>query len=204
MAKASTPAAPEAPSFLPISVANRRRNGEGRIAAPAFTGIAAIVLLTPFSLVAAHAAQDPSALLIALENPVAAVQLTLALVVALAFVTLPLIWLLRRARAPHQFEIDDQGVTAMGPGGKAIWTEPLGAYRGVAHHVRSSLSGAQHEIVLVNTDPAKSVVLHVADRIAQSELDRIAGLLALPEISPRLLYQRGSMTDYSATALGTA
>ena len=173
---------------LPIMVEPTRGVG-GMAPAMAFTMIAAAILLAPFSLLAAQAAQDPIAFLSAVHGPATALQLALALIVAVAFVALPARNILRRARLPRRIVVADGQVSALQADGATLaWVEPVSAYRGVAHHVRTSLSGARHEIVLVHADPAKSVVLQTADRIAQPQLDAMARLLGLAEVSARTMY----------------
>jgi hypothetical protein len=65
---------------------------------------------------------------------------------------------------------------------------PLNDFSGIAHHVRTSLSGVRHELVLVHPDRTKSVLLSIAPRFAQAEIDRVCALLLCPEISSKSLY----------------
>jgi hypothetical protein len=157
-----------------------------------FIAVAATVLLAPFGLLAAHATAEPAAFQAAISQPATAVQLGLALIVALGFVTVPLHLLLRRWQQPRRIIVSQQSVSASDAKGPARgnWNEPLSAYQGVTHHIRTSLSGAQHEIILVHAQPAKSVVLHVADRIGQPEIEAIARLLNVPQVPTRALYER--------------
>ena len=69
------------------------------------------------------------------------------------------------------------------------WAAPLGSYTGVAHHVRASLSGTRHELILVHADRDKCVLLSVAPRTTQAEVDRVATLLGHKEIPPSELYR---------------
>ena len=109
---------------------------------------------------------------------------------------------------PSRFVISGETVAATnGPAGAPAWNEPLTAYRGVAHHIRTSLSGAQHEIVLVHPDASKSIVLTTADRIGQPQVDAMAALLNVCEVPARTLYQsRRSQTwnDHHASTLKAA
>jgi hypothetical protein len=69
------------------------------------------------------------------------------------------------------------------------WSAPLASYTGVAHHVRASLSGARHELILVHPVWEKSILLSVAPRTSQSEVERVASLLGHKEIPPAELYR---------------
>ena len=160
--------------------------------AGAFVAIAAVVLVAPFGLVVELAAFDPAAFLQIAQRPATAIQLAIALVIGIIFVAIPLRRLLGRARAPRRIVILEREVTASNHwlGEARGWKEPLASYKGVAHHVRTTLSGAQHEIVLIHDQPSKSVVLHIADRIEQPQVDAVAALLNVAEISPRSIYRR--------------
>jgi hypothetical protein len=160
------------------------------VIAGAFIAVAAGVLLVPFSLLAARAAEDPASFIATIRQPAIALQLGLALVVAVAFVAVPLRKLVRRSLQPRRIVISGGHVVAShDSAGTPAWSEPLTAYRGVAHHIRTSLSGAQHEIVLVHPDASKSIVLQSADRIAQPQVDAMACLLNVAEVPARAIYQ---------------
>jgi hypothetical protein len=72
------------------------------------------------------------------------------------------------------------------------WTAPLSEFAGVAHHIRSTLSGLRHELVLVHRVRGKSVLLlQTANAVPQATLERAAALLALPQVSAGELYRLG-------------
>lgn len=174
---------------FPIII-DRRSSATSVAVAASFIVLAALILLTPFSLLAAGAAHDPTSFLNAVQQPAVAVQLGLALIVALTFVSMPLRKLVNRSRLPARIVVTADAVLAStGADGASIWCEPLAAYHGVAHHIRTSLSGTEHEIVLVHAEPSKSVVLKSADRIAQPQLDAVSVLLGVPQVPARTLYQ---------------
>jgi len=70
------------------------------------------------------------------------------------------------------------------------WSEPLSAYLGLAHHVRASLSGTRHELLLVHPDPGRSLMLHASATVSQREIDDMAHLLGCREIAPRVFYRK--------------
>jgi hypothetical protein len=198
--------ATDALQVLPIAL-DQRRSSSGMLTVATFIAISAAVLLAPFGFLAAEAAANPAQFLTAIGNPATALQLGLALVVGIAFVALPLQRLRRRARQPEQIMICDQQVSATHGTSAGTWCEPLTAYQGIAHHIRTSLSGAQHEIVLVHTDPSRSVVLQIADRIAQPQLDAMAALLNVAQVPARTIYERhrpARSTSHEAPVLRAA
>jgi hypothetical protein len=69
--------------------------------------------------------------------------------------------------------------------GARAWVEPLSAYVGVAHRVRTSLSGVRHELVLVHQNPSKSLILRSSPQISQEAVETAARLFALAEIPSR-------------------
>ncbi|HEY8245938.1 MAG TPA: hypothetical protein VIG38_01475 [Hyphomicrobium sp.] len=69
------------------------------------------------------------------------------------------------------------------------WAAPLASFSGVAHHVRASLSGTRHELILVHPEREKSVLLSVAPRTSEGEVDRVATLLGHKVIPPSELYR---------------
>ena len=106
-------------------------------------------------------------------------------------------WRCRRAASWRAFrrtrtvEIAD-GLVSVTEGGHFrswAWAAPLASFTGVAHHVRASLSGTRHELILVHPTRAMSVLLSVAPRTTQSEVDRVATLLGHKEIPPSELYR---------------
>lgn len=144
----------------------------------------------PLALLGAHAMAEPAPFTMLAEHPMEAVQISLGLMLWCALFVWPLRLVLARAGAARVIDItaDTVRVTERGPFRSTTWAEPLGAYRGVAHYVRTSLSGVRHEMILVHADPRRHVLLAAAHTMPQSLLTRTASLLDLPEIAARDLY----------------
>jgi hypothetical protein len=154
---------------------------------PALAGLA-----VPLALLGAHAMAEPTAFTMFSDNPMTAFQVGLGLTLWCALFVWPLRMVLARAGAARVIDIstDMVRVTDRGPLRNTTWSEPLGCYRGVAHYVRSSLSGVRHEMILVHADPRRHVLLAAAPSMPQSLLTHTASLLGLPEIPARNLYAR--------------
>lgn len=73
--------------------------------------------------------------------------------------------------------------------GSRLWSLPLAEFRGVAHHVRATLSGVRHELILVHPMPDRSVLLHSANAIAQATIEDATRLLRLQQIPAQELYR---------------
>ncbi len=153
------------------------------------------VLIVPVTLVIAHASDASGTPLSALsERPLSVAQIVVGVAVWCALFLLPVRNIVMRLGARRTVTIADGTVAVCdtSPFGSTSWSAPLATYCGIAHHVRASLSGLRHELILVHEDPAKNVLVAVADRIPQSTLDRAKALLGLPEVPAKALYVRGT------------
>ena len=155
-----------------------------------------VLLAVPLTLIGAKAgpgaAAEHSALAMLSDNPVSSLQILIGLIVWAALFVWPLKRIVGCMGARRQVEIDSTlvKVADSSPFGATAWSEPLATYRGVAHHIRASLSGNRHELILVHADPAKNVVLSISDRISQTTFEQAKQLLGLPEVPARVLYAR--------------
>jgi hypothetical protein len=153
------------------------------------------VLVVPVTLAIAHAAVESGSPIDALtERPFSAVQIAVGLIVWCALFLLPLRDIVMRLGSRRHVKIEGGKVSVAdtSPFGTSSWAVPLASYSGIAHHVRASLSGLRHELILVHEDPSRNVLVAVADRIPQATLDRAKTLLGLPEVPAKTLYVRGA------------
>jgi hypothetical protein len=152
---------------------------------PAFAAIA-----IPLMLVAAHAVAEPATLTMLSEHPVTTIQIGVGVALWCALFVRPLQRVLTRAglarvieMTPATVQVTDSGLLR-----SQSWSEPLAAFHGIAHHVRASLSGVRHELVLVHPDPRRHVLLVAAPAMTQTAILRVSALLGLPEVPARELY----------------
>ncbi|MEZ5849565.1 MAG: hypothetical protein R3D68_02800 [Hyphomicrobiaceae bacterium] len=163
--------------------------------------IARLLLLAPailllsltVTMLAASNADATSAMALIAENPSAAAKATLGLIVWAALFAIPLKRAISRFAARRSVEIDATTVrvSVRGAFGQHSWEAPLSTYTGVAHHVRTSLSGTRHELILVHPQSDKTLLLSTADRISQATIDQATATLGLPEVPARTLYAGG-------------
>ncbi|MGD9830219.1 MAG: hypothetical protein AB7E70_05085 [Hyphomicrobiaceae bacterium] len=85
-------------------------------------------------------------------------------------------------RAGH-IEVQDRSLF-----GQRSWQSPVASFTGIAHHMRATLSGTRHEIVLVSPDPNRSLLLFAGERVSQDTMQRYARLLDLPVVPAKILY----------------
>lgn len=135
--------------------------------------------------------QAPAARAWLAQHPVLGICLLGAVGFLIYLVILPTKRVLERLTTSGTAYID-QGrvtITEVGPFRTRTWSAPLAGYRGIAHHVRASLAGVRHELILVHPERSKCVLLSVAPRTSQSEVDHAAALLGQPVIPPSELYR---------------
>jgi len=148
------------------------------------------MMLVPLALLAALGV---STLGVAAEQPLAALQVLVGLAIWTVLFVLPAKRILQRFGVTRAVRIDFRSVsvTESGPFRIRDWTTPLSEYSGVAHHVRSTLSGVRHELVLVHAIPERCVLIHADDRVSKATIERVSALLRLPEVPASDLYGLG-------------
>lgn len=151
----------------------------------------AALMLYPFALLAAHLTLHGTVRDTLLANPAAIVPL----LIGLTFWAVLFAWPLKRIGGSvarrRTVDIDERGVTVVEHTliGSRRWHEPLRSYRGVAHHVRTSLSGVRHELILAHPERDRTVLVAIAPRFTQPEIDQICSLFDHAEIPSRSLYK---------------
>ena len=133
----------------------------------------------------------PATRAIIAHHPALGLEILAAITFCAYLLGMPLKRLIERLTVTRDVEIDgaDVKVTERGRFRARTWSAPLASYTGLAHHVRASLSGTRHELILVHPQREKSVLLALADSMAQSEVDRVAALIGHKEISASALYR---------------
>jgi hypothetical protein len=102
-------------------------------------------------------------------------------------VLIPVRRLVARAIRRAHVEIGDRLVRVSEHGylTRRVFAEPLDAYRGIAHRIRTTLSGVQHELVLVHPDARRDVVIPLDGTPSDLTPSALMARLGLPEIPVR-------------------
>lgn len=155
----------------------------------AIGSVLAGAMAVPFAFLLTVSVEHPAARDIILQRPAAGMQIALGIVLWTALFALPLRRVLARLKS-REIVITDREINVIERGllRTTAWSEPVGAYRGLAHHIRASVSGVRHELILVHPRRDRSVLMTFADRLHQAEMDRLARLLGVAQIHPRELY----------------
>lgn len=155
--------------------------------------LAAMVgLLLPIAMIASGAASNPQVIDSLAQHPGSVVLLLTGIVIVVALLLVPLRAGIARLGGNARVEMAEGIVTVERQGllGIERWHAPLAEFCGVTHHIRATLSGHRHEIVLLHPEPGKDVLLHLASRHPQEGAEHFARLLGLGELQPRELYNR--------------
>lgn len=152
--------------------------------------IVAAIGIASFELILA-AAFAPAVRAVVAQHPAIAIEVLVGIAFWIYLLALPLKRLTDRLFLSRTIEIDDGTVRVIEKGHfrTRTWSQPLATFTGVAHHVRASLSGTRHELILVHPQRDKSVLLSLASAMPQAEVDRVATLLGHNEIPPLSLYR---------------
>lgn len=149
-------------------------------------------LLLPVVLIAGDAMSNTQVIHTLLEHVGSTLLLAAGIVLGVVMMTFPLRAGLARLGGATKVHMADGlvHVERRGVFGPERWSEPLSRFCGVTHHIRATLSGARHEIILVHPEPGKDILLHLANRHPQEGAEHFAGLLGLGEMQPKELYSR--------------
>jgi hypothetical protein len=146
----------------------------------------------------------PTALSIAADNPGAAAQVVVGLVLWSVIFVMPAKRIIQRFGTGRQIRIEAGIVTVseIGLFGSREWQAPLHEFRGIVHHVRSTLSGLRHELLLIHGERRRSLLLYTANQISQTTIARASSLLELPELPAGELYRRNLRRPPEAACAG--
>ncbi len=182
-----TPSMPDfsAPSILIEQMPARRTTGFLLAVLLAF----AAVLLSPFYMIATTALADQALREAVSTRPMAIAQIIAGLAFWLVLLGFPIYRLLDTLTRSRTIAITNGHVTVTDRvfGSDTSWNAPLSAFAGVAPYLRASLSGVRHELILVHPDRERSVMIAMAPRLMQSEVDQVVAATGLKELPPQIL-----------------
>lgn len=135
-------------------------------------------------LLTSEAMSKPDAVSRALAQPFAAIQIVAGILMLSALLLVPVRRLVAGIGRAAIVEIDGNMVRVAE---KAFLTarqfrEPLDAYRGIAHRIRTSVSGIHHELVLVHPDARRDVIMVLDGMEPVMTPAAMIARLGLPEI----------------------
>lgn len=154
-------------------------------------GLMVVALFGGMFLLTSEAFSKPDAVNLALAQPLATLQIVAGLMMLSALFLVPV----RRLVADFGrgiVEIDGNTVRVSEKGlfSARRFREPLDAYKGIAHRVRTTVSGIHHELVLVHPDARRDVVIALDRMEAAVSPASMIARLGLPEIAAGDLARR--------------
>lgn len=181
---------PAAPAALPLRLSQTCAHRSAAIWLS--LGLPAVLAVAIASLaLVLQALYAPGARAVLAQHPALGLELLAAIAFWLYLIGLPIRRLFHRVTATRIVDIDADTV-AVHEGGylrRQTWSAPLSSYVGLAHHLRASLSGTRHELILVHPEKPKSVLISIADILPESEVQRVATLLGQKVIPSSELYR---------------
>jgi hypothetical protein len=152
---------------------------------------AALVAIGPLIILIAHLATDPAAFALVMLRPDSSLIVLLGLTAWLLVFGWPVARVLATIGSSRHIVISDGVITVRDRQllSQNKWSQPIGAYSGVAHRVTTSLSGTRHELLLVHPTLSRSILLATAAKIDQIEIDSVAHLLGCREIAAPAPYR---------------
>jgi hypothetical protein len=153
-------------------------------------------LLPAFGLAVVPAAMlvaaGPATLTVAEAQPAGALLLAIGLASLGLLALVPMVKLFARLGYERSVEASARGVHVRERSwlGRQDETMPLATFDGLVHVVRTSLSGSRHELVLVDRQRGRHVVVHAAERIGRETIDGVVARLGLPELQAIDLLKR--------------
>lgn len=153
----------------------------------------AAILLSPLYLIATAALADQGVRETVTIRPLALVQIMTGMAFWIILLGFPIYRLIDTLTRSRTIEIASGSVTVTEHafGGTKVWTAPLLAFHGLAPYLRASLSGVRHELILIHPDRRRSLLVAMAPRLLQSDVDRIAAVFRLRVLAPQA-FRRGS------------
>ncbi len=160
-----------------------------------------VLVLVPFVALTADAIAEPTARERLSSAPFNALGAAIGVAVWVFMFGNPAWKALRRLNWQRQLSITDTEAVVSDRSllGNRQWSEPLRNYRGLSHHVRTTLSGTRHELILVHRNPSNCLLVAVADNIGHEQLEDFARKLGVDVLPSGVLF-RSRRTARTGTA----
>ena len=196
---ASSRIAPSPFRSLPFEVEHKSSRTAAIIQMALLVPVLAMVVL-PIVLVLTFAAHDLWEAIT--HKPLPAAVLGAGLIAWLGLLLMPAKRLILEFGNRRRVKIDAERVMVddMGIFRSSHWSAPLAEFSGIAHHVRATLSGVSHELILVHPMRERSVLLLAANTISQSTIEQAAHLFRLPQAPAHPLH-RITQRDFDSSVV---
>lgn len=182
-----TPSMPDfsAPSIRIVQLPARRTTG---LLLLTLLAVAAL-LISPYFLIVTAALADQSVRDVASARPLATAQILAGLAFWLILLGFPIYRLLDALTRSRSIEITGGRVKVEDRvfGRVFSWNAPLTEFLGIAAFLRATHSGVRHELILVHPDRHRSILIAMAPRLMQSDVDPVLSALGVAELPPQVV-----------------
>ncbi len=165
---------------------------------------ATLALLIPVMMLAVVAVAEPTSRALIAEHPMAVMQTAAGLVIWALLWGVPASRFFNRLGRTRSIEIDGLRVRVAdrSMSGTSTWTAELCDFIGLAHHVRASLSGSRHELILVHADADKSLLVHASALVTDRQTTELADQLQQRVVPGSALYASSRKSSVDASVIG--
>lgn len=165
---------------------------------------ATLALMIPVLMLAATAVAEPASRAMIAGQPMAVAQTVLGLIVWALLWGVPASRFFNRLGRQRSVEIDGTQVRVAdrSMAGTSTWTAELTDFIGLAHHVRASLSGSRHELILVHEDAEKSLLVHAGALVTDRQTADFAAQLNQCVVHGSALYASSRRSSPEAAGMG--
>lgn len=148
------------------------------------------LLAAAFAFLGAELASEPATRRAVIAQPAAALKIALGIALLMALVGWPIRALASRLGSRREVVIGDDHVSVTDHGviSTRRWSEPIASYQGLAHHIRTTLSGQRHELVMVHRSQSANVLIGLSNRMTDRDVEAACHRLGLPLVPAKLLY----------------
>lgn len=165
---------------------------------------ATLALLIPVMMLAVVAVAEPTSRAMFAEHPMAVMQTVAGLVVWALLWGVPASRFFNRLGRTRSIKIDGRQVYVRdrSMSGTSTWIAELSDFIGLAHHVRASLSGSRHELILVHADADKSLLVHASALVTDRQTADLADQLNQRVVPGSALYASSRKAPVEPAGMG--
>ena len=165
---------------------------------------ATLALMIPVLMLAVTAVAEPASRAMIAGQPMAVAQTAAGLIVWALLWGVPASRFFNRLGRQRSIEIDGTQVRVVdrSMAGTSNWTAELSDFIGLAHHVRASLSGSRHELILVHEDAEKSLLVHAGALVTDRQTADFADQLNQCVVPGSALYASSRRSSPEAAGMG--
>lgn len=171
---------------------HQRANGLSALVQGALLIASLVVVMAPFSIIAAEAVAEPAMLDRFSDAPARAAVAFAGVAIWIVMFGIPAMRAFGRMGRSQAIKIAG-GIVEISEKtliGRNNWSAPIVDFEGISHHIRTSISGMRQELILVHPQATKCLLLAMDQTISQNETEALADRLGTPVIPAGRMHRR--------------